>query len=111
MATKFKIRNQQIMQQAWSLVKSLKISIKEALQRVWKAIKSSNLAEKAQNLAYFKITFVKKETGEITSRIGSNAKMKNEEHLLFFSLSDNGFRQAIIANIISVEPTQVQILA
>ncbi|GAB4493110.1 MAG: hypothetical protein OHK0045_22020 [Raineya sp.] len=107
----FKTRNQQVMQQAWSLVKNLKISISEALKRVWKAIKSSNLTEKAQNLAYFKITFVKKETGEITSRIGSNAKMKDELHLLFFSLSDNGFRQAIIANIISVEPAQVQILA
>ena len=98
----------QIMKQAWSLAKSLKISIADALKAAWKAAKTAKLLVKAQSYEYFEITFVKASTGEITSRVASNGRMKSS-NLLFFSITDNGFRSCLPENILSIKPVNVQV--
>lgn len=97
-----------VMQKAWYLVRNAGLTLSEALKKAWKFINTDAKVLLASSLEYFKITFVKKETGEITTRLATNAKEKDGK-LLFFSLSDNGFRQAIIDNILSVEPSNVEI--
>lgn len=94
-----------VMQKAWEVVKTLKVTISEALKNAWKAVKKATVIEKATAMAFFKITFAKA-TGEVTERVGSNARQK-ENCLMFFSVTDNGFRQAILDNIISVVPVSV----
>jgi hypothetical protein len=90
-----------VMKNAWDIVRNLGVKFVEALKRAWQAIK-------AESLEYFKIKFIKESTGEITERVGSNARIKNGTHLSFHSITDNGYRQAIIKNIISVEPANVE---
>ncbi len=95
-----------VMTKAWEVAKTLKVTISEALKSAWKAVKKATMIEKAVAMAFFKITFAKKETGEITERVGSNARQK-VDCLMFFSVTDNGFRMAILDNIISIVPVSV----
>ncbi|MCU0447684.1 MAG: hypothetical protein MUE85_22515 [Microscillaceae bacterium] len=61
--------------------------------------------------SFFEITFVKS-NGEVTTRQASNPKKAdNDTNLLFFSISDNGFRKATIANIIEIKPIENATLA
>lgn len=88
---------------AWKYVNELKISWKDAIKRAYKTIKTTNYVNLAKSASYFEIEFVKVSTGEITKRTASNARIKGT-NLLFFSITDNGFRSSIIENIVSVNP-------
>ncbi|WP_448529190.1 hypothetical protein [Raineya sp.] len=77
---------------AWQLVKESAISFAKALKMAWKLVKNEK----------FEIEFVKKSTGEITKRVASFAKIK-EQHLLFWSETDNGYRMALLENIINIK--------
>jgi hypothetical protein len=90
----------------WQIVKSTAQSWKEAISKAWKMVKSQIKAALAVASAYFQITFTKTSTGEITTRTASNAKIKDNT-LLFFSITDNGFRKAVINEIIDVTPVNV----
>jgi hypothetical protein len=73
-----------------------------AISEAWAWVKRQVKVAKALTAQFFEITFVKA-SGEITTRTASNAKLKdNDTNLLFFSIADNGFRKAIIANILDV---------
>jgi len=104
--TKYKAQRE-VMQNAWKMVRDLGIKLGEALKKAWKAFRSSKLVQKAIRLEYFKIEFVKKD-GTITERVGSNAKVKGQ-NLMFFSVSNNGFRMANIDKILKISKAEVKI--
>lgn len=85
-----------VFQMAWDLVRKTAISFHKALKIAWNVIK-------AQTYEKFEIEFVKESTGEITKRTASSAKLKDSNHLLFWSETNNGFRMAITSNILSIK--------
>jgi hypothetical protein len=90
---------------AWSIVRETKATWKQAIKTAWTLLKRNLKALIATISNYFEITFTKVSTGEITTRTASNAKIKGN-NLLFFSITDNGFRSSIIKEIIDVKPLQ-----
>ena len=96
-----------IMRMAWDIFKKNVLSFGEAIKKAWEFFRKQALAQKALTLQYFKITFIKA-CGEIAERIASNGKLKDDNTtLLFFSITDNGHRKAIIENILSICPVNV----
>lgn len=102
MSTENRNKRSQVMSKAWEMVKSLKVDFKTALAKAWKWLKNQSKVMVATTSEFFEITFVKVSTGELTTRIASNAKVK-ENNLLFFSITDNGFRSAVISEILEVK--------
>lgn len=88
---------------AWLMVKESKITWGEAIKRAWQAIKQAAKVSLATSSTYFEIEFTKISTGEVTKRMANNAKVKGNT-LLFFSITDNGFRSAVLDKIINVKP-------
>lgn len=108
MSVESKNKRRNVMLKAWELIKSAGLSFKQAIKQAWAFFNKPKWEEVALAFAYFKITFTKKDTGEVAERIGSNAKIREEEQTLqFFSITDNGFRKAIIENILCVEAVNV----
>lgn len=50
----------------------------------------------------FVIEFVKESTGEITTRQAKDAKVNAKGNLLFWSITDGGFRSTKITNILNI---------
>jgi hypothetical protein len=94
---------QEVNKTAWSIIKETKASWGDAIKRAWKQIKQSIKCVMAIASNYFEIEFVKVSTGEITKRTASNARIKGNT-LLFFSITDNGFRSAVIDEILTINP-------
>jgi hypothetical protein len=90
---------------AWNLVRKAGKTWKEAIKSAWQCVKNQAKVIVATTSQFFEIIFVKASTGEVTTRKASNAKVK-DSNLLFFSVDDNGFRQAIIDKIIDVKPLE-----
>jgi hypothetical protein len=102
MSTENRNKRSALMSKAWEMAKSLKISFKQALAKAWKWLKNQSKVVLATTSAFFEITFTKVSTGEVTTRIASNGRVKGD-NLLFFSISDNGFRSAVITEILEVK--------
>ncbi|MGL4501130.1 MAG: hypothetical protein ACRC2M_20105 [Planktothrix sp.] len=90
----------EVMKKAWEKVRIYKIKIQVALKWAWSEIKNYS--------PVVEIEFVKKE-GEVAKRIATDLKAKDEANVLFFSISDNGFRKAIAGNILSIRTKIVTI--
>lgn len=98
---------------AWQLVKEKGLKWFEAIKQGWQLVKKE-IAKKyketlillALSADIFEIEFTKVSTGEITKRVCSNAKLKetkeNTQNLLFFSITDNGFRSCQIDSILNI---------
>jgi hypothetical protein len=102
---KAQINKSEVFKSAWKLAKEMAVSFAEALKKAWQFVKNQTKVAKAFLASFFEITFVKASTGEVTTRQASNPKIK-ENNLLFFSVSDNGFRSAIIDKIIEIKPIE-----
>ena len=89
------INRSKVMKQAWNLKKTFSLPWKVALKWAW------SIAKKGFS-PVVKIEFVKA-CGEITERIGTALKLKGEyKNLLFWSLTDKGYKQAKIERILSI---------
>jgi hypothetical protein len=101
---KTQINKSEVFKSAWKLAKETAIGFGEALKKAWQFFKNQSKIALAFATQFFEITFVKA-NGETTTRQASNAKKAdNDTNLLFFSISDNSFRKATLANILDIKP-------